>query len=532
MKSSNLRKLIRNLEQYYHFGLNKDADFNTINMQDIARESNVESIASLVELIAAAAVTCPEKAVYVSRIMEMTPEGQAELKGVLQTGLARLSDFEADYDEGDENELVFGNDDYGDDMKNDEDEDGNLFEANHLKYSGTDNLEEELIDARNELASIKSQAAVAAEENDKVQGKLRALVDDLQERLSTRQEELETSESDLKKTTVELEETKARLAEVEELREQMADDLDVASAKAQQLHKAEATVVAYKKKLESVGVINQQMTDLEGQAASYLQQIMELEAEVKKSAALQKTVNELEEKLSKLEKERSEAESSTKIAATDIAELKNRLSAAENARKMYEDELAELRSKQEHHGGVDEVGAGMEGLSLENQPSAEHREKLMRAEIENKKLREQLDQLTKDMATITAKSIQLESAPPPAAALASDDTAQMRELKQEVQRLYDALSIKEKENAKISSDKDKLEAYTKRTLAKFQDKYLVALQECKAKLKEKQDKIDALESRSASERTAQKREERLLSSTIYELGLAIMQHRLKTSTSG
>jgi len=56
---------------------------------------------------------------------------------------------------------------------------------------------------------------------------------------------------------------------------------------------------------------------------------------------------------------------------------------------------------------------------------------------------------------------------------------------------------------------------------------LVALQECKAKLKEKQDKIEMLESRSATEKTAQKREERLLSSTIFELGLSIMQNRLK-----
>merc|ERR1712157_610388 len=97
-----------------------------------------------------------------------------------------------------------------------------------------------------------------------------------------------------------------------------------------------------------------------------------------------------------------------------------------------------------------------------------------------------------------------------------------------IKALQQELEKKTAENKKIVTDKDKLEAYTKRTLAKFQDKYLVALQECKAKLKEKQDKIESLESRSASERTAQKREERLLSSTIYELGLGIMQNRLKS----
>ena len=100
-------------------------------------------------------------------------------------------------------------------------------------------------------------------------------------------------------------------------------------------------------------------------------------------------------------------------------------------------------------------------------------------------------------------------------------------LEAEIKTLKEELEKKTAENKKIGSDKDKLEAYTKRTLAKFQDKYLVALQECKAKLKEKQDKIEILESRSATEKTAQKREERLLSSTIYELGLAIMQNRLK-----
>jgi len=100
-------------------------------------------------------------------------------------------------------------------------------------------------------------------------------------------------------------------------------------------------------------------------------------------------------------------------------------------------------------------------------------------------------------------------------------------LQAEIARLQEEVAQKGRECAKISDDKNKLESYTKRTLAKFQDKYLVALQEGKTKLKEKQDKIEALESRSASERTAQKREERLLSSTIYELGLAIMQNRLK-----
>ena len=139
----------------------------------------------------------------------------------------------------------------------------------------------------------------------------------------------------------------------------------------------------------------------------------------------------------------------------------------------------------------------------------------MRLEIENKTLLEKLEDLQK-VETSSAAVVQQ-------SALRSE----VNILQDEVSKLKEELVKKEAEKVKISSDRDKLEAYTKRTLAKFQEKYLVALQECKAKLKEKQDKIEILENRSTAEKTAQKREERLLSSTVYELGLAIMQNRLK-----
>merc|ERR1712161_168929 len=64
-------------------------------------------------------------------------------------------------------------------------------------------------------------------------------------------------------------------------------------------------------------------------------------------------------------------------------------------------------------------------------------------------------------------------------------------------------------------------------VAMIKEMYLVALQDCKTKLREKHVKIETLEKRSLAEKAAQKREERLLSSTIYELGLTIMQQRLK-----
>merc|ERR1719343_1970526 len=106
-----------------------------------------------------------------------------------------------------------------------------------------------------------------------------------------------------------------------------------------------------------------------------------------------------------------------------------------------------------------------------------------------------------------------------AASVPEGDSDEVSELKKE-------LAAKQDEVTKLVNDKEKLEAYTKKTLQKFQEKYLVALQDCKAKLKEKHDKIESLEMRGASEKSAQKREEKLMSSAIFELGMGIMSNRL------
>ena len=137
-------------------------------------------------------------------------------------------------------------------------------------------------------------------------------------------------------------------------------------------------------------------------------------------------------------------------------------------------------------------------------------------EIENKSLKKQLDSSVAASASIvvahTANMV---------------DDATVKALENEIGQLQADLKKKDAATAKLASDKDKLESYTKKTLSKFQEKYLVALQECKTKLKEKHDKIEALEMRSAAEKSNQKKEEKLLSSTIYELGLMLMQQKLK-----
>jgi len=520
LKSSNLRKLVRNLEYYCHEDLSKDASesFREIssNVGKISRTGDATAIEALVELVAAVAVTCPQKTEFVGRIMSMSGESQIQMKGIIESSLQRLEDYkDEDQDDDDFNEddpeMVFSeeNVDLGAGSTGDDNEES-LFDANHNKRSGdAEELEEQLLETKRELATQKSQMNEVRDDAAKSQSKLRALVEDLQDRLAKRQDELITSEEELRDATNDLDDLKSRVGDLEEEKAQLADELDLASAKANQLHKAEATVMAYKRKLEGVGVMNQQMTDLEDQAAGYLRQIMDLEAEVKKTTILQRQVDSIQKKLNISEKEKSESTDSLKNTTSEISKLKDTLASAEKAKKLYMDELKELREKQ----AVDDVDVAVEGFDGQAQVSTGQREKTMRLEIENTRLKTEIEKLQKGAST--------------AAGVAAVPQEMVDATNAKVVVLKEQLDKKTAENKKIVSDKDKLEAYTKRTLAKFQDKYLVALQECKAKLKEKQDKIELLESRSASEKTAQKREERLLSSTIFELGLSIMQNRLK-----
>lgn len=517
----------------------------------------------------------------------MSASGQVEMKAVIEDSMGQLQDRQGGDDDGGNDEedigsgpgggeIEFDSDDYNSDDDGDPsksmsamftaaehdidaamaDLDGGEAAAisSSPRGSGSAALAKEreelnslLEEAQRELASQKSQAAILAEEHESAERKLRALAEDLQERLGRRQEELSAAEEELVKTKRGRDDAESKVTDLTEKCATLADELDVASAKAAQLAKAEATVVAYRKRLEAAGSMTQQMTEMENQAEGYLRQIMELETDVKKLPGLQNTVDELQTKVGKLEKERVTAEDDLRAKATEVTKLKGEVSSTESARKMFEEELTALKAQQESAAdtSMDDLANDVSGMSMSGAHAknlAEAKEKAMRMDVANQKLQEQLEEMKrKHEAELEKAAAAAESAAAAASAAATSEAAaaakqqgqpavsslEMARLQGQIAQLEKDLKQKEAEKAKLGSDKEKLEAYTKKTLSKFQEKYLVALQECKAKLKEKHDKIEALEMRSASEKTAQKREERLLSSTIYELGLAIMQQRLK-----
>ncbi len=492
LRAANLKKLLRNLEEFYHEVLQKDSDFESLSthINDIAKEEDLDHLMAFVELIAVAVTTCDDKEVFVGRMKEMDHESLLEFQYILQDAYGIITDMDAGKagEDEDNDSVVFDREGGGEGSPT---APSVLFPSHGDSelLNERDELRRALQDAKRELG----QAKIDAEDNQKDKEKMRALNQDLQERLAGRDEELSAAEQKISKNKRVLEEAQTEVVDLREKSASLADELDVEKSKVLQLRKSEAMVEVYRKKLDNLQSSNHQMGGMEDQTAKYIEQIMTLENENRKIASLQKILEESQSKTKKFESHIAEVDDALKVKDAEIGKLKTEFTNAEKAKNMYQDELNELRA---HNEGAADAAFALKVVSDSN-------EKTQRLELENSQLRYRMEQM------------KLSSA----AGVPTGD-------QDSIFKLQSQLSDKEAELSKLLSDKEKLEAYTKKTLQKFQEKYLVALQECKAKLKEKHDKIEALEMRSANEKVAQKREEKLLSSAIFELGMGMMSNRL------
>ena len=67
LKASNLKKLVRNLEDFYHDELNKDADFDSLSSRanEIAKGEDMDGLMEIVELVMVAATLCDDRLVFI-----------------------------------------------------------------------------------------------------------------------------------------------------------------------------------------------------------------------------------------------------------------------------------------------------------------------------------------------------------------------------------------------------------------------------------------------------------------------------------
>ncbi len=398
--------------------------------------------------------------------------------------------------------------------------------------------------------------------------------------------ELSESNSALEAAEMKLEAEVSLHSKLEcELR-RVADELDLAQDRSNRLEKAEAVVDKYKKRIEELSGLKDRLAESEKQTAAYLEQALVLEGENKIIPTLKKKIEQY--KVDKIELERVvfQSQSSLSLKSDELVRLRKELEKAVEARMFLEEQLISSKEQQskQHSSGGNYAELGNDG-SLNSREvigiveEEEHgglfenttnlKEQLVRLQKENEMLRssttvnesEQLE-MVKSCLEDTERILKERSCDALAAKRESaeleqqchilehklsklyekeaDSTGHYEDriaqltikveaaegLERTVSQLTDQLKEKDGIIASQQSNLEKLESYAKKTLTKFAKQYVDKLQSASVMLKERQEYVNFLEAKLKLDRDESKREEQLLMSAVYELGMEIIERNL------
>ena len=96
-----------------------------------------------------------------------------------------------------------------------------------------------------------------------------------------------------------------------------------------------------------------------------------------------------------------------------------------------------------------------------------------------------------------------------------------------MKHLEDILKEKESVINRLEQEKGKLESYARRTLSSFKEKYMHTLQMLKDEKRALEDRVKYLSARHDRNMETSRREEKLLSSAIYEIGVRLMDRKIQ-----
>ena len=585
LKANNIKQVLRSLGDFYRNALMKHVDMSAVDPNAIAKSQSEDDLIDMLELIVGCAVLCEDKGRFIQAIFSLDHSAQAILKGMIERVMGRVSDASGKaYEETDEAEVSFTAKDASEDNLMLQEMVRSLQAEKLALLSNIDQLESQNRQFQDESKRLKQEMNRHDDEREALEGSdrtraaaianaNRALQTELDE---TRREserlaaELRIVKGDLSSTTMRLnvsEEGKAR-REIEA--QQMADELDIAKDKASKLSRAEATIDKYQRKLEELSELKKQNKELEDKLDKSYDQVQELEASVRSMSSLNKLVEQYKDKAVEFEREKFEAMSALQMKNDELHRVLTDLESANEARRFVEEELASVKSELE----TDDVGpssGGNAGLGLFESATAlkEQNKRLERelkvakhaaaeggsggsdltklqddialltAELEDTKrakkeredlaftLRRQLAELTAEYQK-TAKALQESetSGGPINSAVAKEAEQQLSQRANTIRLLEEKLKEKETLINKLEQDKLKLETFAKKTVAGFKEKYMNVLHRITAEKKTLEGRLQAVILKNEKNQETHRREERLVLSAMYEIGVRIMDRNI------
>ncbi|XP_074612019.1 protein Hook homolog 3-like [Acropora palmata] len=411
LKVNNLKKLLKGVIDYYTEVLTMDiTGFSMPDVNAIVENQNISELGRLLQLVLGCAVNCEDKQEYIQVIMSMEesvqhvvmmaiqelltikdggvsgrdPEMYKELEMEHKRTLEQLSSLAAEKEE-----LSQRCHELDEQLSFIKEHEGSLQLENErlrekLNHQDSGERDDEISFSNQKLQQLHHQVEILKEENFTIE---------------TSRDEYKIKCDQMDREVLHLNERIEQLQSLAEESQMLKDEMDVLRHSQEKVIKYESTIELYKKKLEELSDMRKQMKALEEKNVTYMKETMNLQEDLRKANALKTQVDTYKKQVHQLQIQVSDLQRRADKAEFEARKSKEKLTNLDGENERLRQERMKLREENEELQLAQVAGSPMRQLTPGTPPSddfdigsalsPEVKERILRLEHENKKLKEQ-----------------------------------------------------------------------------------------------------------------------------------------------
>uniref|UniRef100_A0A8C3TWV8 Hook microtubule tethering protein 1 n=1 Tax=Catharus ustulatus TaxID=91951 RepID=A0A8C3TWV8_CATUS len=405
IKSSNLKKILQGIMDYYHEFLGQQIAEELIpDLTRISENSDPTELGRLLQLILGCAVNCERKQEHIQNIMTLEESVQHVVMTAIQELMSKevTSPSPCDPSSEVEQQLKKALEDLQEALAEKEelaqrcqeldlqvaalqDEKNSLMSENEIMNDRLEQLDDSFDDPNTVVAKKYFSAQLQVEQLQEENFRLEAAKDDYRVHCE-----------DLEKQLIELQHRNNELTSLAEESRALKDENDILRATADKASKLESTVEVYRKKLQDLNDFRRQVKSLQETNMMYMHNTVSLEEELKKANAARAQLETYKRQVQELHNKLSEESKRADKLAFEMKRLeekyetlmkeKERLIVQCDALRETNEELRCAQMQQDHLSQTGESRfKSHENLAAEILP-VEYREMFIRLQHENKML--------------------------------------------------------------------------------------------------------------------------------------------------
>lgn len=411
LKVNNLKKLLKGVIDYYTEVLTMDiTGFSMPDVNAIVENQNISELGRLLQLVLGCAVNCEDKQEYIQVIMSMEesvqhvvmmaiqelltikdggvsggdPEMYKELEIEHKRTLEQLSSLAAEKEE-----LSQRCHELDEQLSFIKEHEGSLQLENErlrekLNHQDSGERDDEISFSNQKLQQLHNQVERLKEENFTIE---------------TSRDEYKIKCDQMDREVLHLNERIEQLQSLAEESQMLKDEMDVLRHSQEKVIKYESTIELYKKKLEELSDMRKQMKALEEKNVTYMKETMNLQEDLRKANSLKTQVDTYKKQVHQLQIQVSDLQRRADKAEFEARKSKEKLTNLDGENERLRQERMKLREENEELQLAQVAGSPMRQLTPGTPPSddfdigsalsPEVKERILRLEHENKKLKEQ-----------------------------------------------------------------------------------------------------------------------------------------------